>query len=103
MVRRRSPSSSSQVSPEGGMFKAGHARRMPRGEKENGSMTTVLSPKSGGIKMGARRMTINGPGIGGSLRLSNKNSSMLGQIREGSGGGSDRESISGVPGKHTWR
>lgn len=95
--KRRSPSSSSQVSPEGGMFKIGHARRMPRGEKENGSMPTVLSPKSGGIRVGARRMTINGPG--GSLRLSSKNPILLSHLREGS----ERESIAGIPGKHTWR
>ncbi|KAG0639910.1 P-loop containing nucleoside triphosphate hydrolase protein [Tuber brumale] len=95
--KRRSPSSSSQLSPDNGLFKIGHARRMPRGDKENGSMTTVLSPKSNGIKTGARRMTINGPS-GGSLRISTKNTMLLGQIREGN----ERESMA-FPGKQNWR
>jgi len=95
--KRRSPSCSSQLSPDNGLFKIGHARRMPRGDKENGSITTVLSPKSNGIKTGARRMTINGPS-GGSIRISSKNAMLLGQIREGN----EQESMA-FPGKQNWR
>jgi kinesin family protein 18/19 len=60
--KRRSPSGSSQNSPEGvGQWKLGHSKRMPKGEKENGgSVTSVLSPRSTGIKVAARRMTIGG-------------------------------------------
>ncbi|KAI5780021.1 P-loop containing nucleoside triphosphate hydrolase protein [Geopyxis carbonaria] len=70
--KRRSPSNSCQPSPENqSNFKVGHAKRLPsRGEKENsGSMTSVLSPKSAGIKTSARRTTVNGPG---SVRLSSR-------------------------------
>ncbi|KAF8249040.1 kinesin-domain-containing protein [Wilcoxina mikolae CBS 423.85] len=49
-VKRRSPSNSSQTSPEGAsMWKTGYTKRLPsKGEKENGSVTTVLSPRSTG-------------------------------------------------------
>lgn len=97
--KRRSPSSSSQISPNGKMFGVGHARRMLRTEKENnGSITTVLSPKSVGVKAGARRMTVNG----GTSRISKEallGQIMEGQIRERAG----RESIGGFGGKGRWR
>lgn len=99
--KRRSPSSSSQISPNGNMFGIGHARRMPRPEKENSrSMTTVLSPKSVGVKAGARRMTVNGVA---SLRINKE--ALLGQIREGQiRERAIRDSIGGLGlGKSKWR
>lgn len=96
--KRRSPSGSSQISPNGKMFGVGHARRMLRTEKENnGSITTVLSPKSVGVKAGARRMTVSG-----ASRISKEallGQIMEGQIRERAG----RESIGGLGGKGRWR
>jgi len=66
-VKRRSPSNSSQTSPEGAsLWKTGYIKRLPsKGEKENGSVTTVLSPRSTGIKAAARRMTVNPAGVQG--------------------------------------
>lgn len=65
--KRRSPSSST-ISPDANKWTVGQARRMPSGghEKENG-LLSVLGPKPGGIRAGARRQTINGPS---SLRMS---------------------------------
>lgn len=99
--KRRSPSGSSQMSPNGKMFGIGHARRMPRPEKENnGSMTTVLSPMSVGVKAGARRMTVNGATT---LRISKE--ALLGQIRDGQiRERAGRESVGGSGlGKSKWR
>lgn len=100
-TKRRSPSSSSQISPNGKMFGVGHARRMPRPEKENnGSMTTVLSPQCVGVKASARRMTVNGATT---LRISKE--ALLGQIKEGQiRERAGRESVGGLGlGKSKWR
>lgn len=66
-AKRRSPSNSSTTSPENGaVWKTGHTKRLPsKGEKENGSVTSVLSPKSTGIKANARRMTVTAAGVQG--------------------------------------
>ncbi|KAL7268364.1 tubulin-dependent ATPase kip3 [Rhizina undulata] len=94
-TRRRSPSASNQQSPDAGLFKLGHAKRMPKSEKDgNGSMPSVLSPKSGGIKASARRMTVSGTG-----NLKAYGVAILGQIRESGA----RESSIGVGGKRVWR
>ena len=92
-IRRRSPSNS--ASPEGSKWNLGHAKRMPKGEKENrGSLASVLSPRSTGIKAAARRMTVGG--AGGSSRLSSLTLAGLGEL-------SSRQSLVGV-GKHShWK
>ncbi|KAF8543332.1 P-loop containing nucleoside triphosphate hydrolase protein [Trichophaea hybrida] len=85
-VKRRSPSNSSQTSPEGAsMWKTSYTKRLPsKGEKENGSVTTVLSPRSTGIKAAARRMTVNPAGVQGLSALTQAGlPALLGAGREG--------------------
>ncbi|KAH0613476.1 uncharacterized protein H6S33_005362 [Morchella sextelata] len=100
--KRRVSASTSQISPNGDMFGIGHARRMPRSERDNrngsGNMSTVLSPKREGVKASARRMTVNG----GSFRV-NKDA-LLGHVRESQRERAGRESIGGAGlGRNKWR
>jgi kinesin family protein 18/19 len=97
--RRRSPTAASMGSPPGGeMFTAGQARRMGRGDKE-GSMTSVLSPRSAPIMKGARRTTIGNAGLMGGVSAVQavRLSGTVGSIPRA------RESVVGVMGKGGWR
>lgn len=97
MTKRRSPSNSSQTSPD--LWKTGQRKRMHRrSEKENngGSMTSVLSPKSSGIRGTARRMTATSGTHGmSSLTLAGlRDSAVAARMRESmTPGGMRRESM----------
>ncbi|CCX31463.1 P-loop containing nucleoside triphosphate hydrolase protein [Pyronema domesticum] len=63
--KRRSPSRSS-VSSSDSIFGIGFAKRLPnKGERTSGHTPSVLSPKSSGIKAGARRLTVNSASVQG--------------------------------------
>lgn len=94
-AKRRSPSNSSTTSPENGMvWKTGHTKRLPsKGEKENGSVNSVLSPKSTGIKANARRMTVTAAGVQGLSALAQARLPAL--LSAGVVAGAGREGIVG--------